>query len=233
MDNEAVPNKPLRRWLRFTLPLQVRPRLSFSALMGLLAYVLLPHTLLPIARGLLAWDFGVLLFLALIFIFMMRADGDAIRRNARKHDEGRNAVLALAIGAAAVSVTAIATELASAKGQGARLELLHVLFSGTTILLSWAFVQMIFVLHYASVYYSVRHHGKAPYEGGLDFPGDEDPDYWDFVYFSVIIGATAQTADVAITSKAFRRIVTTHSLIAFAFNTAVLALMINLAAGLF
>src|SRR5262249_39917175 len=159
------------------------------------------------------WDCGVVLFLALTFLFMRRANLDTIRRRALRHDEGRNFVLLLAIGAAAASVTAIATELAGARGQGARLELLHVIFTMATITLSWTFVQIIYALHYASVYYSNRdEHGQC--KGGLAFPGDEAPDYWDFVHFAVIIGATAQTADISLVSKQMRRLVTVHSLIA-------------------
>jgi uncharacterized membrane protein len=98
------------------------------------------------------------------------------------------------------------------------------------VALSWLLVQFIFALHYAHEFYAP---GADQQRGGLAFPGNEAPDYWDFVHFAVVIGVAAQTADIAFTSKTLRRIGTVHSLVAFAFNTLVLALSINLAASLF
>ena len=104
-----------------------------------------------------------------------------------------------------------------------------------TVALSWFTTQMIFALHYAHAYYAPD---KATPEdddviGGLNFPGGQEPDNWDFVHFAVVIGVASQTADIAFTGKRLRRIGTVHSVISFAFNTAVLALTINLLAGLF
>ena len=106
----------------------------------------------------------------------------------------------------------------------------HVALAGLTVFLSWTFMQTMFALHYAHEYYIDRN-GKPA--GGLDFPGDEKPDYWDFVYFAIVIGASAQTADVSITSKIIRRLVTLHSTVAFFFNAIILALTISIGAGLF
>jgi uncharacterized membrane protein len=203
-----------------------------GALAGLAIFLVLPQSLHTAARALITWDGGVTLFLGLTFQAMVQADHADIRRRALRHDEGRNVILVLAVSAAIACLSVIATELAGARGQAARLELLHVFFTVVTITLSWLFVQTIFALHYANVFYGPPRDGGSC-RGGLAFPGEEAPDYWDFFHFAVIIGATAQTADISIVSKEMRRIVTAHSLIAFSFNTAVLALMINLAAGLF
>ena len=94
-----------------------------------------------------------------------------------------------------------------------------------TIVLSWIVVHTTFALHYAHDYYS------GTQAGGLAFPGDDKPDYWDFVYFSFVVGMTAQVSDVGITSKAIRRTATAHGVISFFFNTALLALTINIAAS--
>jgi uncharacterized membrane protein len=97
-----------------------------------------------------------------------------------------------------------------------------------TIALSWAAVHTTFALHYAHEYYR----GDKP--GGLDFPSghdDEKPDYWDFVYFSFVIGMTAQVSDVGVTDKIIRRTATVHGIISFVFNTALVALMVNIAAS--
>ena len=94
-----------------------------------------------------------------------------------------------------------------------------------TIVLSWAFIHTMFALHYAHEFYDRT-------AGGMAFPGDDrEPDYWDFVYFSFVIGMTSQVSDVDVTSKEIRRTVTAHGVVAFVFNVALLALTINLAAS--
>jgi uncharacterized membrane protein len=105
----------------------------------------------------------------------------------------------------------------------------HIALAALTIVSSWAFTHLMFALHYAHDYYVARAKGLP---GGLDFPGESAPDYGDFVYFSFVIGTSGQTADVSFTSKSMRRIGLVHCVLAFAFNTTVLALTINIAAGL-
>jgi uncharacterized membrane protein len=224
---------PASRWPKFLQPVIARPRLMAGALVGVAVYVFAaPWLVRPVTRGLIAWDSAVIVFLVLtLFFFMSASDQAAMKRNALTHDEGKHFILLIAIGAAIASIGALTAELANAKGQMFERAAIRVALAAGTIFLSWVFVQVIFAQHYAHDYYMLED-GEGHREG-LDFPGDEPPDYWDFLHFSVIIGATAQTADITIVSKALRRVSTVHSLIAFAFNTAILALMINLAAGLF
>ena len=106
---------------------------------------------------------------------------------------------------------------------------LRVMLAAGTIVLSWLFVQIVFAMHYAHLYYLAEESGAT--KGGLEFGGEGAPDYWDFVHFSIVMGATAQTADITFSSKEMRRIGTVHTLVAFGFNTAILATMINLAAN--
>jgi uncharacterized membrane protein len=94
-------------------------------------------------------------------------------------------------------------------------------------------VQMIFALHYAHEYYGVDEDDGARDAEGIDFPGHVPPDYWDFLYFAIVIGVACATADADFTSQGLRRLGTVHSLVAFAFNTIIVALTINLTAGLF
>ena len=98
-----------------------------------------------------------------------------------------------------------------------------------TIVLSWLFVHTIFALHYAHEYYGERRDGII---GGLDFPGDKEPAYWDFLYFSLVIGMTSQVSDVSITSKVIRRIAAVHGVLSFFFNVTVLALTVNIVSNL-
>jgi uncharacterized membrane protein len=224
---------PARRWPRALQPFAARPRLLGGLFAGLAVFFLAsPWIGRAATRGLIAWDVGVIVFLALAVHSMIDADHERMRARAREHDEGRHFILLLAIGAAIASVAALAAELASAKGQVAGEEAMRVGLTVVTIMLSWTFVQFIFALHYAHVFYGEAEDPEASHREGLEFPGDDPPDYWDFLHFSMIIGATAQTADITIVSKELRRIGTVHSMIAFAFNTAILALTINIASGL-
>ncbi|HEX7761292.1 MAG TPA: DUF1345 domain-containing protein [Caulobacteraceae bacterium] len=223
-----------RRWPRVLQPFAARPRLIAGFLMGMVAYVALsPWIVRDITRGLISWNLGALTFIVLALSSMVDADHERMKKRALEHDEGKHFILVLTLVAAVASVAAIAAELGTAKGQTGGREGLQVALGAGTIALSWTFVQIVFALHYAHDYYMEHEECHGEHREGLDFPGDEPPDYWDFVHFAVIIGATAQTADVTIVSKALRRVATVHSMIAFAFNTAILALMINLAAGLF
>ncbi|MFL5239747.1 MAG: DUF1345 domain-containing protein [Rhizomicrobium sp.] len=182
-----------------------------------------------IRRELIAWDSGVLLFLALALLYMHRTGIAQMKERADAHDAGAHPILFATVLAAVASVGALVAELSQAKGEPA--SGLHVLLAGSTVVLSWLFVQFIFAIHYAHLYYLDGSDGGI--RGGLSFGAYGDPDYWDFLHFSLVLGATSQTADITFTSREMRRLGTLHTLVAFGFNTAILATMINLAAGLF
>jgi len=174
------------------------------------------------------WDAGVALFLMLTFIKMARARSvDAIRQRAADLDEGGYAVLPLSLLAALASVVIVVSEAASASGGNPAAAAALIL--GTEAL-SWLFVHVIFGLHYAHRFYAPD--DKQKDTGGLIFPGDSDPDYWDFLHFALIIGVASQTADVQISSQSIRRLSSIHSVTAFVFNTVLVALAVNLAIDL-
>jgi uncharacterized membrane protein len=225
---------PANAWSRALQPITSRPHLVVGALVGVLVFAFTGSVIHRVmTRGLVGWDCGVLTFIVLSLNSMRDSDYRRMRARAIAHDEGRHSMLALAMVAAAASVAAIVTELSGAKGREQVLEAFSVALTAGTIALSWFFVHLVFAIHYAHVYYLAEEGADSAHRCGLDFPDDEEPDYWDFLYFAVVIGATSQTADVNIRSKEIRRIATAHCLISFAFNTAILATMINLAAGLF
>lgn len=177
---------------------------------------------------LIGWNAGIALYLWLTHKMMRRADVAHIRRRSSEQDEGAFAILLLSIGATIASLVAIVFELGGAK-QAHELVFLAALLAMTTILLSWGFVHTIFSLHYAHEYYGERGDGKI---GGLIFPGGENPDYWDFLYFSLVIGMTSQVSDVAVTSKFIRRMAAVHGVLSFFFNVSVLALTVNTVSNL-
>jgi uncharacterized membrane protein len=219
-----------RRSLRAFLPhriLRSRPRLFSSAALGIVVTAALAVSTAwrPATRLLVGWDVGVLLYLVLVFEMMLGAEASEIRQRAAEQDESRFAILVLTVAAGLASLVAILAQLTSAQGgrQPAQLTLAAV-----TILLSWAFIHTMFALHYAHEFYG-ENEGPA---GGMAFPGgEEEPDYWDFVYFSFVVGMTSQVSDVGVTSKQIRRTVAAHGIVSFVFNAALLALTVNIAAS--
>jgi uncharacterized membrane protein len=200
-----------------------RPRTFFSIALGIVAFFLLSSSLRLVTRLLIGWDIFVAMYIVLVYIMMGRSTLATIRRIAALQDDGRFLIPLLTALGAFASLAAIVSELGQAQHKPAEL-----IFATMTVALSWAAVHTAFALHYAHDYYR----GDKP--GGLQFPsGDqnEHADYWDFVYFSFVVGMTAQVSDVGITDKTIRRTVTVHGIISFVFNTALLALMVNIAAS--
>jgi uncharacterized membrane protein len=183
--------------------------------------------------AIVAWDVLCLVFMLLLVPHVWKAGPEEIRLHAAEQDQGRAAILGVVLIAAAASIVAIGAQLGIAKSEHGLLRAGHVALAFVTVGLSWLMVQVIFALHYAHEYYDESQDCLGHDMKGLAFPGGEPPDYRDFIHFSIIIGVAAQTADVAFTSKELRHIGTLHSLVAFAFNTVVVALTINLLAGLF
>jgi uncharacterized membrane protein len=212
-------SEKMQRWVRVV---RARPRLFLTILLGLALLSFLPAEWRLATRSLVAWDIALGLYLVLAFRLMTNCDVNRIMRRAAHQDEGRITILVLVVASALASLLAILAELGGASRQPA-----HLALAAITILLSWAFTHTIFAIHYAHEYYSEKAHKG----GGLNFPGDEPPDYWDFVYFSFVVGMTSQVSDVAVTSSALRRLVAAHGVVSFIFNTTLLALTVNIAAG--
>ena len=210
---------------------KARPRLLIAIAIGCLLWVVLPDGLHKATRLLVAWDSGIGLYLVLAMWMMWRSDTNKIRSRAAAQDEGRMAILAMTTFTAMASLAAIVAELATAKSYTGMVKAEHILLSGATVFLSWTFMHTMYALHYAHEFYRERN-GKLV--EGLEFPGHcHAPDYWDFIYYSYIIGTATATADINITSHILRRISTIHCMVAFFFNTTILALTVNIGAGLF
>jgi uncharacterized membrane protein len=209
--------------------LRLRPRLASAMFGGLLLGCAWPGELLLLTRALIGWNAGVWLYLALALHMMIQSNHDHLQRNAKAQAESMGVVLLLAIAGAIASLGAIGLELAQLHaGFKAREAWPHLLLAIATVSGSWMLLPVEFALAYASLY----HRGKdSPH--GLEFPGSQDdPDYLDFMYFSVTLAATSQTSDVAVSARPMRRLVLLHALLSFVFNTSVLALTINILAGL-
>jgi len=210
---------------------RARPRLAASALVGLLFALFLPDTLVhePITRAIAGWNIGAGLYLVLAAHMMFGSSHERMRARAKLEDEGRFVVLAMVILTALVSLSAVIGQLAVARNALGWAKYAHIAMAILTIITSWAFTQTMFALHYAHDYYVAQGKGLPK---GLDFPGGHAPDYGDFLYFACVIGTSGQTADVAFSSRAMRRVGLTHCVLAYFFNATVLALTINIVSGL-
>ncbi len=208
-----------------------RPRLFSSFFIGVLVVSLLPQSLAlhDVTRAIIGWNVGAWLYLMLAARMMFWTTHEKMRARAIKQDDGKFVVLGMVIVAAIVSICAIVAELAVVKDMHGSLRYEHIGLAVLTILSSWAFTQVMFALHYAHDFYASKEKGNP---GGLAFPDVISPDYSDFLYFACVIGTSGQTADVSFTSRAMRRTGLAHCILAFFFNTTLVALTINIASSL-
>jgi uncharacterized membrane protein len=225
----------LRGWynpLAVIQSIAMRPRFYAAVAAGALALAFLPHSWPRMARAVAAWDIGGLTYLAFAFRLVLTCGADRIKARAARRDDSRLVILTIILLAITASFAAIAGLIGEAKAPTTDASGKFVLGSLAvlTIMVSWVVTQVAFALHYAHDYYGPDVGSDSG--AGLVFPGCEQPDYWDFLYFSTSIGATSQTSDVSIKSRALRRLVTLHATASFFFNTAVLALTVNIAASL-
>ena len=222
--------------MQLTRPWPVRvvvghPRTAISFVAGLLAYVLLPPAVGQAARAVLAWDIGALLLLVLAAVLFANEGSDAaMAEQAKRQEEGEWTMFSVALAGVAFSFVALTDELPNVKDLTATVRHLHVALVSATLALSWLVTHVMFALRYAHEYYTSTIGDTV--DAGLEFPGDDTPDYWDFLYFSLVLGMTFQVSDVQITSRKLRRLATLHGLLGFLFNTVIVALTVNIAASL-
>lgn len=212
--------------------MRARPRLFVATAAGVATGLLLPPELAIhlVTRLLIAWNVGTCLYVILAAVMMIRSSHRHMQSRARLQDDGQLVILMLVVITAVASLAAIAGELVVVKDMHGMVRAAHVLLAGGTVLSSWAFIQVMFAIHYAHDYYAAVGRGQP---GGLAFPQNSEPDYGDFFHFAAVIGTSGQTADVCFVSKSMRRIGTVHCILAYLFNTTVLALLINIGASLF
>ena len=217
--------------LPFVQQAHTRPRLVLALILGIALYLALPAlwVLGDTTRLLLCWNASVCLYLVLAGLMMAQSTPDTIRRRALHQDDGRKTVLVLVVLTASASLLAIVDELSVVKHLSGTVRLGHIALTALTVVTAWIFTHLMFAIHYAHDYYLNLSRQQPP---GLNFPGDEAPDYSDFLYFAGVIGTAGQTSDVSIATRAMRRTCLAHCVLAYFFNAAVLALTINISASL-
>ncbi|MBN8713352.1 MAG: DUF1345 domain-containing protein [Xanthomonadales bacterium] len=219
-SDQASNRWPARHWRH----LRRHPRFTACALLFIvLAVVLWALGTKPDRSVLLAFDLAAAVFLGATVTMFSRADAQSIRRRARREDEGYWGFLLSSAALAVVALLALAVELHSTRQAGG----LQIALAVCSLILAWLFMNTMFALHYAHEFYG----DDGTRDAGLDFPGNADPDYWDFVYFAFVIGMTFQVSDVQINARGIRRVALVQSVLAFFFNVIVIALSVNIVAS--
>jgi len=154
-----------------------------------------------------------------------------IRKHSKQEDGSRIYVFLLVVITSFASLFTVLLLMSSQSSKDTPQTIfIPVAISG--MLLSWLMVHTIFAFHYAHLYYGDDTNDSSKHAEGLEFPGEKKPDYVDFAYFSFVIGMTFQVSDTEVTSRSIRRLVLLHGLLSFGLNTFVVALTINIIAGL-
>ena len=211
--------------------LNVRHRVALACMVGGTVFLLLFPIAVPQTRAIASWDAASGVYLLLAWITMAGADAEATRHSTH-YGQSSRAMMLMVLGAACISVAALAFMYKSGHGLPVWEKIMHFALSFLALGFSWLLVHTRFAFHYAHRYYVGGRGLRAAQTGGLAFPGGREPDYLDFAYFSFVIGMTSQVSDVAVASRSMRRLALMHGLLSFGFNVAVLALSVNILASL-
>ncbi len=213
--------------------LEPRFRLTLSVALGLFIYLFVPVETKFEIRLLLAWDLSVLLLLALILAMMKKSDAKETLHRAREQEPSNVATMAFTVLTCGASMVAIAFMLNDGKHWKENPANLHLGLCTIAIFCAWFLLHTFFSLHYARLYYDETYDGSTGnYKKGLEFPGGELVDYWDFMYYSFTISMCFQTSDVSVTSATMRRLTLVHSIISFIFVVLVIGLVVNVVSNL-
>ena len=217
-------------------PVWIKPHLIIGLLTGLVAYYLTPGWIGGIARLVVAWDALALTYIVISgAVLGHAANHESLKRSAAAEDQSQWVILLIVCVASFVSLSAIGTLLSDTKTVTKPIAHLHLVLGGITVLMSWLMVHMAFAIHYVHRFYGDVDERPDQYQarGGMAFPETPEPVFSDFIYYSFVIGMTCQVSDVQITGRGMRRLSTAQGILAFFFNTIILALTVNIAAGLF
>jgi uncharacterized membrane protein len=204
-------------------------RLAYAVAAALAVFALQTAVVGSGSRFLPSWDVGASVYLALAWATILQSDAAETRLHARSQDMAAFVIFVLVLIAAFASMATITLLLEGVKELAPAAKAVHIFLSVIALVSSWLLIHTIYTFHYARRFYAVPERGDEDDErGGLDFPGTDGPDYFDFAYYSFVVGMTSQVSDVSISSHHMRRTTLLHSVLSFAFNIAVLALSVNI-----
>ncbi|MGL4983394.1 MAG: DUF1345 domain-containing protein [Plesiomonas sp.] len=211
--------------------LSVRPRFIFAILSACIAFIILPASVRPLTKLMIAWDVFSYFYIIFLFGKVRTTDISKIREVTKGEDESAKMVIFFVVCGCLFSTLVLLLELATAGQLAGQQKILHLTMSAITLFASWALLPMAFTMHYAHIFYYGEQQSDEP---SLLFPDKIDtPSYWDFLYFSFTIAVACQTADVCVASQEMRKVVLLQSVISFLFNMTILGLSINICASLF
>jgi uncharacterized membrane protein len=227
MTKNITPDK------RLFFRLDAHYRLLISLCLSAIVFFFIRDKFTMPAVILFTWISLALTIIIMDWIIILSSHPREVRKIAKLQDSSRTFLFLFVIAASVVSMMAVIFLLKSSKGSHGASVNEHILLAITAVVISWWLVHTVFTLRYAHLYYDTdKDDGTPRAGGGLQFPGGDEPDYLDFVYFSFVLGMTFQVSDVEISSKEIRRLAWLHGLLSFAYNTAILALSINVISGM-
>lgn len=207
------------------------PKLLISLSIGIIVYFIIKIEHLDmLTHAMVGWDTFSLCMITLNWITFSITTSQQIREQSKVQDSSRTIIFFIILIATFASFLAVLLLLIT-KHQSTRTETIHLIIAITGMVLSWFLIHTIFTLRYAHIFYGDDEDQPETHAGGLEFPDDKEPDYFDFAYFAFVLGMTFQVSDVQISSKRLRKIAMWHGLLSFGYNTIMIALTINLIAG--
>jgi uncharacterized membrane protein len=210
-----------------------RQRLVLGLAAGAVTFVVLRGQLRLASAAIAGWNVAAVVILALDWMTIWTTPQRKIRQLAQQQDLSRFLVFLFVVVTSSAALLAVGFLLSVKRSQSGGHFIVHLLLTLLTVIFSWMLVHTVYGLRYAHAFYGDSDEpGANRHAGGLIFPGDRLPDYFDFAYFSFVIGMTCQVSDVQITSRRMRRIALFHGVLSFGFNTMILALLINTVSGL-
>jgi uncharacterized membrane protein len=234
IENQSMTNNKPGKKEQNSIFLRMHPlhRIGVSLLFAVITFFLLQtQNIGSLLTVMTSWAIFSLCYLITAWVVLFTRSIPEIRKKAQSDDGSTSFVFIMVLVSSFASMFAVLLLLIS-KHQITNMHWLYIPVSIGGMLLAWIMVHTVFTFHYAHKYYDNDPEETTRAAEGLDFPGNDKPDYIDFAYFSFVIGCTFQVSDVEITSRKIRRIVLLHGLLSFALNTFVVALTINFIASL-
>ena len=205
-----------------------KSRLWVALGVALFLLLILPHSWPIELRGLIAWDGAVVGFLALAWRTILTSDAARTRKLSRREDEHRSTIDSLLLFASVASIGGVLRALTHASKAKDALSTHLTLAAVATVVLSWALIHTVYAFHYARLYYEAGGEGS-----GIDFHGDEPPDYLDFCYIAFAVATTFGVTDSEVGGREIRRTILKHSVLSFTFATVIVALALSVVSSLF
>ncbi|MEO5998441.1 MAG: DUF1345 domain-containing protein [Chitinophagaceae bacterium] len=206
-------------------------RVSIGLVVGILSYFIVRLSgVKPITGIMIAWDIFSCCLIGMCWFIFFNVPKTKMGMLAQREDESRTVIFFIVLVSVLISLFGIL--LMGTVQEKYITKNIHEIVSMLGVGLSWFLLHTIFTLHYAHQYYDDDDQKKGVSSKGINFPDEDNPDYLDFAYFSFVLGMTFQVSDVTISAQKIRRLALLHGIIAFLYNTIIVALTINIIAGL-